>query len=654
MVTTWAGLAPADLDTALDERLALADAELDRAVAAAGDAQRILAHLDRAARHAIAGYGRSGALWAMHPDADVREAATAALVRFEAWRSRTFARGDLYAVIGGVEAASLTPPDARLVELWRSSQRINGAHLDEAGRAELERLQARASELAIAVETAFTADLPYLELTPAELDGLPAEVIARFEPGAPGSVRVPVDYQTREAFLGRVRNRAIRERFWRRLQDRGIATASGPMRELFETRRSIARLTRFDSWAALRTSTGAARSVDAAEAILDDLAAPARSAGEAFIAACEAALADELDGASFEPWDQFRGILLLTSALGTDRDALRPYLPLSAVADGLFRLARDVFGIRVEERAGGIGWHEDVRTLALLDDATGEELGLCLWDPWDRPGKMAGTVGFMDLIEAEGRAADGRPPAVTMLVTMFPRPADGTEAHLGVGETEVLFHEFGHVLDVTIGSRRSIALDDGWWGTDWVEGPSFCLGFWSRAPEVIATYARHPETGEPAPARLVQGLALGQAIEDVPYVARYLHLGRVDLEVHGPDAVDLDEAWRRGAAETPFPDPLGGFRPFPLSMIAGGYDGALYGVVYALTVRDDLLSAFAREGWLSPEVGRRYVREVLAPGAFVPPAHRLEAFLGRPPTSRALVERLEQAVEAVRGMAAIR
>jgi hypothetical protein len=120
------------------------------------------------------------------------------------------------------------------------------------------------------------------------------------------------------------------------------------------------------------------------------------------------------------PWDLYRAIGAMTSALGTDREAIRPYLPVDAVAEGLFRLARQVFGIRVEDGEVGMGWHEDVRTLVLVDDATGEVLGTCLWDPWDRPGKMAGTVGFMDVIAAPPADADGhRPPVDTMLVTMF-------------------------------------------------------------------------------------------------------------------------------------------------------------------------------------------------------------------------------------------
>src|SRR5215207_6261088 len=87
-------------------------------------------------------------------------------------------------------------------------------------------------------------------------------------------------------------------------------------------------------------------------------------------------------------------------------------------------------------------------------------------------------------------------------------PVPGGQTHISVVDAETLFHEFGHVLDFTIGIRRSAALDDAWWGRDWVEGPSFSMGFWGRAPTVMASYARHPGTGQPVPAPLLEALDL--------------------------------------------------------------------------------------------------------------------------------------------------
>ena len=215
-------------------------------------------------------------------------------------------------------------------------------------------------------------------------------------------------------------------------------------------------------------------------------------------------------------------------------------------------------------------------------------------------------------------------------------------------EAGVLFHEFGHVLDFTIGSRRAVALDDSWWGTDWVEGPSFFLEYWARLPEVFARYARHPETGEPAPAALVEALAIEQAIQDVPYLSKYIQLGGIDLAVHGPEDVDLDEAWRTAHAVIPLPDTTGAFRPFPMSMVTGGYDAALYGVSYALAIRDDLLATVEGRGVLAAESGRRYIDQVLRPGPFVPPTQRLAAFLEHPVSPEPLVARMGRAIDAAR------
>ena len=250
-------------------------------------------------------------------------------------------------------------------------------------------------------------------------------------------------------------DRGLRERFWRTFQDRGLATASSRCASCSTTRRQIARLV------GVRV-VGRAAHGDELRALGRGRRGDPRRDGRPLPVGRRGVHRrvrrrprGPAEGDAFQPWDQFAGIDALTRSIGVDREAVRAYLTVDAVTDGLFRLAREVFGIRVEERAGGMGWHEDVRTLALIDDATGELLGTCLWDPWDRHGQDGGHGRLHG--PHRGRPPDAGhdgafPPAVTMLVTMFPRPADGrAHAHLGVGDAEVLFHEFGHVLDFTIG-----------------------------------------------------------------------------------------------------------------------------------------------------------------------------------------------------------
>ncbi len=219
---------------------------------------------------------------------------------------------------------------------------------------------------------------------------------------------------------------------------------------------------------------------------------------------------------------------------------------------------------------------------------------------------------------------------------------------LSVSEVDFLFHEFGHVLDFTIGSRRWPVMDPAWWGIDWVEGPSMSMGSWACAPEVLATIARDPDTDESISGDVAEALAAIQGLDNVPYLERYLSLGRLDLAVHGAEAVDLDEAWRRAWAPNPVPQPADHFQPLNMIMSVSDYDGALYGISYAMAIRDAILEAFAREGWLNGETGRRYVKEVLAPGPFVPPAERLAAFLGHEINADPLIARASKALAVAR------
>jgi oligopeptidase A len=652
LVKTYAGLQPKDLEADLEHEIRLADGAIDRAIAVArtDDARAVLSHLEQAARHSIAGYGRSAALRMVHPDLAIREAAGDAQAHFDAWQASVFARADLFAALEVVNDTSLSPAERRHLDLWRANGRINGAHLDAAARDEMKAAQERASQLSVEIAERFTAEAPIMELTLEELDGLPAQLLDTLEPGAaPGTRRLRVEFATRDEVLTGVRRRDVRERFWWLLGERSADTNREPMRELFELRRRVAQLAGFASWADLRTSTAAMRTVDAATASLDALDGPARPAAEAFIAACSAALGDGHGDAGFEPWDQYVAVAELGRGLGVDRERLRRFLPLQGVLDGLFRLSREVFGIRVEERPHALGWHDDVRMLALVDEATGEEIGVCLFDPYSRDGKDASSLAFMDLLASDGPAKDGlQPPGVTMLVTMFPKPAGGRPTLLSVGDVDALFHEFGHVLDFTIGSRRWPVMDAGWWGSDWVEGPSMSMGNWACAPAVLATFARDPDTGETIPVEVAEALAATRSLEHLPYLERYLALGRLDLAVHGPATVDLDEAWRRAWAQNPVPQPAERFQPFNMIMAVSGYDGALYGVSYAMVVRDAILSAFARDGWLNGETGRRYVSEVLAPGPFVPPVERLAAFLGHALSADPLLAGVASALEIAR------
>jgi Zn-dependent oligopeptidase len=71
-----------------------------------------------------------------------------------------------------------------------------------------------------------------------------------------------------------------------------------------------------------------------------------------------------------------------------------------------------------------------------------------------------------------------------------------------------------------------------------------------------------------------------------------------------------------------------------------GYDATYYGYLWSRVWAVDLASVFQKAGLTNPEIGQRYRRTVLEPGATAEPEALLQAFLGRPPSPVAFYEEL--------------
>ena len=115
--------------------------------------------------------------------------------------------------------------------------------------------------------------------------------------------------------------------------------------------------------------------------------------------------------------------------------------------------------------------------------------------------------------------------------------------------------------------------------------------------------------------------------------------GEFDMLVHGPDAIDLDDALRRADALRGLPFVEGTFWPAAFGHIVGGYDAGYYGYLWSMVYGDDLWSRFASEGIDDPAVGADYRREILECGSARDAQDQVEAFLGRPSTSEAFLRR---------------
>jgi Zn-dependent oligopeptidase len=639
-----------DVRAATDRGLAAADASLARALGPAAqrdgpDRERAL--LDRisdALRAVWTAHGQGGFLAIVHPDPEIRAAADEAGQRIEAWRAAFVRNPSVLAALEALDPLALDPEARNVRERWIAAMREAGAHLDAATRSELATLQARVLELQTRFGQNQGAEPASITVDRARLAGLPAATLEGLPVGpAPDTVVVPIEL--RQTVLERVADRGVREA----IQRRWLAVAEEPNREvtveLTATHRRMAQLVGATSWAEARAANGVGGGLAKVRTFLDELEPPFLRARDAQLERIRAPLATELglpaEELVIEDWDVPRGLALLRDELGADGDALREYFPLDAVLAGLARTVESVFGVRAVEVAGTFGWHEDVRRFDCSDSATGEPIGTILLDPYARPGKMAGVAGMCDALTMGGDGDDGAPARRhTAIVLFVPRPADGGTALLAPSDIEALFHELGHALDFMLGRTRFAPIDVESWIRDWTEAPSQSIGRWASLPEVLCALGRHVATGRPLPLERAVAFAAANEAGTALQLLRFLWFTRIDMAIHGPDAVDLDEVWRatwpiRGTAPA-----TERFSPGPLTILNLGYDGVMYGFLLAQSYLEEILDRFRREGALSPIVGAAYRRELLEPGWAPDPLARMRRFLGRDPTLAPYLERL--------------
>jgi Zn-dependent oligopeptidase len=199
------------------------------------------------------------------------------------------------------------------------------------------------------------------------------------------------------------------------------------------------------------------------------------------------------------------------------------------------------------------------------------------------------------------------------------------------GEVETLFHEFGHILHMSLTRAafpRFSAAETEW---DFVEAPSQIMEHWVWEPDVLARFARHYRTGEPIPRDLVERMAASRYLNVGLRGTRQVFFGTMDLALHATEeAPEIDEAIRASHAVTQLPYPEGTFMLAGFGHVMGGYDAGYYGYLWAEVIGDDMWGRFAKQGITSPVVGADYRRAILEPNGARSGDQLVEDFLGRP------------------------
>ena len=339
----------------------------------------------------------------------------------------------------------------------------------------------------------------------------------------------------------------------------------------------------------------------------------------------------------------------LEALYGYSSETLRPYLPFPRVLDGLFGLARELFGVAIEPCDGlAPVWHPDVRLFRVRDAESGAELAHFYLDPYSRPAEKQGGA-WMDEICNRAERPDGsvRLPLALLCCNQAP-PSGGKPSLMTLGEVDTLFHEFGHALQGML-TRVGIPEAAGIANVEWdaVELASQFLENWHDLPAQLRALSAHVGTGEPIPEDLIAKIQGAKTYNQGLATVRQLRFALADMDLHErvpcAEMPDAEAAWAAASARFALLPPLPGERFLNTftHIFSGGYAAGYYSYMWADILAHDAFAAFEEAGLDDPAAraatGRRYAATVLALGGSRAPADVFRDFRGRDPDPAALL-----------------
>jgi oligopeptidase A len=544
-----------------------------------------------------------------------------------------------------LDAAQRRWADQKLIDF-----RLGGAELESEAKArfaeiclELSKLSSKFGENLLDE----TNDYAMVLTDPAELAGLPETVVAAAAEaaGRAGAWKFSLQLPSYQPFMTFAESRARRAELYRAYFTRATAGGrdnGGIIDRILELRCEAAALLGYAHWTERTLVRRMARSSEEVESFLLDLARRARPRAERELDSLHELARTEGGPETLESWDlPFWSERLRQREFGFSEEELRGYFPEPAVVEGLFGVARRLYGLEIREREGVETWDPHVRFFDVHDEA-GVLRGSLYLDLYAREGKRGGA--WMDEAVLPRRGATGLEPPVAYLVCNFAPPTADVPSLLTHRDVATLFHEFGHALHHVLTAVDVPGLA-GLRGVAWdaIEFPSQFHENWAWQPECLRLFARHYRTGEAIPAPLLERLLASRRFQAGLQMLRQLEFALSDLRLHTTfvpggsrsvqdcfDGVREEIAVVRPPAWSRFQNGFG-------HVFGGGYAAGYYSYKWAEVLAADAFSSFEERGIFDPTTGRAFMRCILERGGSDEPARLFEEFRGRPPRIDALL-----------------
>ena len=326
---------------------------------------------------------------------------------------------------------------------------------------------------------------------------------------------------------------------------------------------------------------------------------------------------------------------------------LAPFFSLGTCMAGLSDLIEQLFGVKLqyEEAEQGELWSDDVQKLAVIHETEGV-LGHIYCDLFERSGKPATDCHFT--IRGGRQKADGsyQKPAVVLMLS-FPPPRGHFPSLLTPSMLENLFHEFGHAMHSMLGRTRYQHVTGTRCPTDFAEVPSILMEYFINDPRVIATFARHWQTGEKLSEDKIMRLCAAKRMFGASEMQLQVFYSLLDQTFHSAHplsdtTIGMLETTQNKHYNLPYVPGTAWHLRFGHFV---GYGAKYYSYLMSRAVAASIWHRYFKREPFNREDGERYRQEMLAHGGGVHPAQLVHNMLGEEPTADTLVQSLMHDLE---------
>jgi peptidyl-dipeptidase Dcp len=359
---------------------------------------------------------------------------------------------------------------------------------------------------------------------------------------------------------------------------------------------------------------------------------------------------------TLQPWDfSYYSKKLKQEKYAISDDDLRPYFELENVKQGVFGLAKRLYGITFKENKQIPVYHPEVTAYEVFDEK-GKFLAIYYADFHPRDGKRGGA--WMNDYQPQyvQNGVDHRPHIVNVM--NFTRPTADKPALFTYDEVRTFLHEFGHGLHGML-TRCYYASQSGTnVPRDFVELPSQFNENFIDEKEFLDTFAKHYQTGKTIPQELLDKMHASQTYHAAYACVRQLSFGYLDMKWHSleqPFAVNEQLGTQESVIRF-CNDAMEQVRVMPnvpgtqmatafTHIFSGGYAAGYYSYKWSEVLDADAFSVFKaaakkRGGTIfDKKSAQRFRENILERGGTEEAASLYRKFRGQEPTVNALMER---------------